>query len=113
MLKITQAGRAKVASPEFAEEIKLLENECHGMKKMVREYYLEGRVALALSGTEDQFGIAFTMDGDEYGMALEEKDYDEIERFSDEYKAEINEVIKKIDDTFKIHLVASPPAKAC
>jgi hypothetical protein len=54
MLKITEEGRAKVASPEFAEEIRqfVLVCKCTGLKERLTEYDVEGRVALALSGTE-------------------------------------------------------------
>jgi hypothetical protein len=112
MLKITEEGRAKVASPEFAEEIRqfVLVSKCAGMKEGATEDEIEGRVALALSGTEDRFRIAFTEE-DEFGVALEPKDYDDIKWFTDEHKTEINEVIKKIAETIKIRLVASLPAK--
>jgi hypothetical protein len=107
MLKITEEGKAKVASPEFAEEIRqfVLVCKCAGLKERLTDYDVEGRVALALSGTEDQFGIAFTIGGDEFGMALAEEDYDEIERFTGEHKAEINSATRKIAETFKSHVV--------
>jgi hypothetical protein len=104
MLKITEEGRAKVASPEFAEEIRqfVLVSKCAGMKEGATEYEIEGRVALALSGTEDKFRIVFTGE-DEFGVALEPKNYDDISWFTGEYKAEIDAAIAKIFDTLSIH----------
>jgi hypothetical protein len=105
MLKITEEGRAKVASPEFAEEIRqfVLVSKCAGMKEGATEYEIEERVALALSGTENRFRIAFTEE-DEFGVALEQKDYDDITRFTDEHKAEIDTAIAKIFDTLPTHV---------
>jgi hypothetical protein len=104
VLKITEAGRAKVASPEFAEEIRqfVLVSKCAGMKEGATEYEIEGRVALALSETEDRFRIAFTGE-DEFGVALEQKGYDDITWFTDEHKAEIDAAIAKIFDTLSTH----------
>jgi hypothetical protein len=100
MLNITEENRAKVASPEFAEEIRqfVLVSKRAGMKEEATEYEVEGRVALVLSGTEGRFRIAITTE-DEFRVALVQKDYEDIMRFTNEHKVEIDAAIAKIFDT--------------
>jgi hypothetical protein len=89
MLKITEAGRAKCASLEFAEkfEIFMLECEAQGVDKKHEETMAIFSVTSAL--TEGSVGRRPTID--------------EILRFADEHKTEIDAAITKMLDTLTIH----------
>jgi len=89
MLKITEAGRAKCASLEFAEkfEIFMLECEEQGVEKKHEETMAIFSVTSAL--TEGSVDTRPTID--------------DILRFADEHRREIDVTIAKMLDTLTIH----------
>jgi hypothetical protein len=89
MLKITAAGRAKCASLEFAEkfEIFMLECEAQGVEKTHEETMAIFSVTSAL--TE--------------GSVDTRPSTDDILRFADEHKTEIDTAIRQMFDTLTIH----------
>jgi hypothetical protein len=89
MLKITEAGRAKCASLEFAEKfgIFMLECEEQGVEKKHEETMAIFSVTSAL--TEGSVDTRPTMD--------------DILRFADEHKTEIDAAITKLFDTLMSH----------
>jgi hypothetical protein len=89
MLKITAAGRAKCASLEFAEkfEIFMLECEAQGVEKTHEETMAIFSVTSAL--TEGSVDTRPTID--------------DILRFADEHKTEIDTAIRQMFDTLTIH----------
>src|ERR1700691_4799656 len=89
MLKITEAGRAKCESLEFAEkfEIFMLECEQQGVEKKHEETMAIFSVTSAL--TEGSVDTRPTID--------------DILRFADEHRREIDATIAKMLDTLTIH----------
>jgi hypothetical protein len=89
MLKITEAGRAKCASLEFAEKFKVFTIQCtnQGVEKKYEEMMAIFSVTSAL--TE--------------GSVDRRPTIDEILRFASEQKTEIDAAISKMLDTLAIH----------
>ena len=89
MLKITEAGRAKCASLEFAEkfEIFMLECEQQGVEKKHEETMAIFSVTSAL--TEGSVNTRPTID--------------DILRFADEHRREIDATIAQMLDALTIH----------
>ena len=95
MLQITKAGKAIVASPKFAQEARrfLREYKVGGIDDGVAHQTIVYRVAMVLSGREDEFGLALTA-----------KDHYEIEQFiNGENKGEIEAATERIFDRLPIH----------
>jgi hypothetical protein len=89
MLKITEAGRAKCASLEFAEKFRIFILECE--EKGVEKKHEETMAILSVTSALTE------------GSVDTRPTIDDILRFAGEHRREIDATIAKVLDTLTIH----------
>ena len=89
MLKITEAGRAKCASLEFARKFEFFTIEC--AREGVEKRHVEAMAVFSVTSTLTE------------GSVDRRPTFDEILRFASEHKAEIEAAISRMLDTLAVH----------